>query len=515
MLTRPDAVRSTALSVPATASLWRTTLAPIAAGLLVAAPWLDFSLYPLAWVAFAPLIWAVIDAPTRRAALRAGFLAGLGANVPAFYWLVYTIHVFGGFPYALAVVFYACLSAYSAVQFALFGWGLRALGFGPYALAAPVLWVSLEFLFPNLFPWRLANSQLEAPLLLQTGDLTGPYLLSFVMVWTNAGMVLALRQPRRLAPLAASALSAVALIAYGAWRMPTVQAAIDAAPPVAVGLVQGNIGIKEKDDVALFDINLQAYRELSEPLQSHVDVLIWPESVSQEWVRADLPLLPPEYNPYVGVSTFLVYGGLAYERAAGGGQPRTYNSAFLIDGGGRVYGRYDKRVLIPFGEYLPGASLFPGLHAFSPRTGQFTPGARIATLDVPGRIRLAPLICYEDTPAEIARAMTQVGAEALLTLFNDAWFGRSMAPYQHEAIAVWRAVENRRYFMRVGNAGVSSVVDPFGRVIERLGLFTPETLQAEIRPLQIRTVYTRTGDLFAWAVVGLAVALLVLRRRPQ
>jgi apolipoprotein N-acyltransferase len=115
----------------------------------------------------------------------------------------------------------------------------------------------------------------------------------------------------------------------------------------------------------------------------------------------------------------------------------------------------------------------------------------------------------------MARDMTRNGATALLTIFNDAWFGRSMAPYQHEAIALWRAVENRRYFLRVGNAGVTGVVDPFGRVVDRLGLFTAETLQARIHPLEIETFYTRWGDVFAWAVVAAAATLLAqgLRRR--
>jgi apolipoprotein N-acyltransferase len=123
-------------------------------------------------------------------------------------------------------------------------------------------------------------------------------------------------------------------------------------------------------------------------------------------------------------------------------------------------------------------------------------------------MRFAPLICYEDVPAGIARQMTAGGAEALLTIFNDAWFGRSMAPYQHEALALWRAVENRRYFVRVGNAGVTGVIDPLGQVVGRLGLFTEETLTADIRPLRIETFYTRHGDVFGWLVVASAALWL-------
>jgi apolipoprotein N-acyltransferase len=169
-------------------------------------------------------------------------------------------------------------------------------------------------------------------------------------------------------------------------------------------------------------------------------------------------------------------------------------------------------VLLPFGEFMPGATWFPQLAAMSPQTGDFSAGTRAVTLDVPGKIRVAPLICYEDLPAGIARGMTQIGAEALLTIFNDAWFGPSVAPYQHEALALFRAIENRRYFMRVGNAGVTSVIDPLGRVVARLGQFTEEVLETEVRPLRLSTFYTRHGDVFGWMVVAVAV-FIVFRRR--
>jgi len=515
MRTEALPVATAAVPLPLSRLRWQTLLLPVATGAMVAAPWLDFSLFPLAWIAFVPLLWALTRARDRREALWIGFVAGLATNVPAFYWLVYTMHVFGGFPYPIALFFYTCLSAFSALQFVLFAAGMRGLGCGPLGLAAPLLWVALEFLFPNLFPWRMGNSQMEMPVLLQVGDLTGPYGLSFAIVWFNAGIALALGRPRRWLPLLAAAAAAALVVLYGALRMPVVQQAIDAAPPVAVGLVQGNVGIHEKGNIALFDINLETYRELSAPLAPAVDVLIWPESVAQWWVPVQETLLAPKHNPFVGVASFLIFGGLAYDYPQEGGEPLTFNSAFLIDGAGRVYGRYDKHVLIPFGEYIPGASLFPSLYKFSPQTSQFTPGREIQTLDVPGRVRFAPLICYEDVPAGIARAMTAHGAEALLTIFNDAWFGVSMAPYQHEAIAIWRAIENRRYFVRVGNAGVTSVVDPFGRVLDRLGMFTAETLRADIHPLRVETVYTRYGDVFAWSAVAVVALWLLAARRAR
>ena len=482
---------------------WRMLLLPALSGAFIAAAFLDFRLYPLAWVAFVPLLWSLARARSYREALWLGVVGGLATNIPAFHWLVHTMHVFGGFPYPIAIFFYLCLSTYSAGQFVLFAAGIHRLTLGPLGLAAPVLWVGLEFLYPNLFPWRMANTQFLMPWLTQIGDVTGPFGLSFVLLWVNAGITLTLLPRRRWRPLLAAAMATILVLGYGLFRVPIIQAAIDAAPVVRVGLIQGNVGIHEKGDVARFDVNVDRYRKLSEPLQSQIDVLIWPESVAQWWVAADAEQLAESENPYRDLRTFLIFGGLAYVYNEQGEAER-FNSAFLVDQTGRVLGRYDKQVLLPFGEYVPGASLIPALAELTPQSGDFTPGRDIVTLDVPGQVRFAPLICYEDVPSTMARTMTQNGAEALLTIFNDAWFGRSMAAYQHEALALWRAIENRRYFVRVGNAGVTGVVDPFGRVVDRLGLFTEEVLQADIRPLQLKTFYTRHGDVFAWMVVVVA-----------
>ncbi len=481
-------------------------LLSVAAGFLVAAPWLRFSLYPLAWVAFAPLLLALWSGLSGRAAFACGMAAGLAANVPAFWWLIHTIDVFGGFPVPVAVFFYLCLSLYSAAQLGCFALVLRRLGPGPLALAAPVVWVALEYLYPNLFPWRMANSQRELPLLMQVGDLTGPYGLSFVIVWVSAALAATIRWRRWWSLVAA--LAALAFVwSYGLARWPQVEEALATAPTLRVGLVQGNVGIVEKSNAAYFDINVEKYRALSKPLQREVDVLIWPETVAHEWIPQRARRLQPPEHPFPGLESQLIFGGLGYEYG-NREEPRRYNAAFAIDGDGHVLGRYNKQILLPFGEYLPLASWFPALEALSPNTGEFTPGEGAATLDVRGGARFAPLICYEDVPDRIAREMTRAGANVLFTIFNDAWFGDSMAPYQHEAIALWRAIENRRYLVRVGNAGATGVVDPFGRVTDRTELFSEEVVRAEVSLLDVETFYTRHGNVFAAAVVALAALWL-------
>ncbi|GIW41547.1 MAG: apolipoprotein N-acyltransferase [Candidatus Binatia bacterium] len=486
----------------------------VVSGALVAAPFLFPACHALAWVSLLPLLVALERARSGREAALFGFSSGFVANFLGFYWLVHTIHVFGGFALPLAVFFYSCLTLYSASQFVLFAVGFRRLGPGPLGLAPPLLWTALEFLYPNLFPWRLANSQMRVPLLLQVGDLGGPYPLSFVLVWFSSSLLLLGKRPRRLAPLGAC-LGAVGLVlAYGSVRWTQVERALAASEPLRVALVQGNVSIEHKRDAAYFEVNVERYRELSRDVQDRVDLLVWPETVAQWWTPADARELAPNEHPFPDLRTHLVYGGLAYRYVEGRAEPETFNSAFHLGPDGRVLGRYDKHILMPFGEYLPGASLFPSLKELSPNTGDYTPGRGVVLFRLP-RTAVGPLICYEDVVTDIPREATRAGAELLLNILNDAWFGDTAGPHEHLALALWRSVENRRYLLRAANTGVTSIVDPFGRVVDQLGTFEEGVLVAEVRPLRLRTLYTRMGDVFAWSVTAVLVLLLVRNLRQR
>jgi len=484
-------------------------------GFTIAACFLRFYLFAPAWVAFVPLLWALAQTRSSREAARLGFVAGITTNIPAFYWLVYTFHVFGGFPYILAGLLYLCLSLFSTLQFVLFAVALRRTGAGPLALAAPILWVALEFLFPNMFPWRMAHTQLQIPILLQIGDLTGPYGLSFAIVWVSAACAQQLSGRRAWPPLIAAAATAVAVALYGGIRLPQIEAAMRQAPTLRVALVQGNIGVEEKGNISYFDINVDQYRQLSMEVQDQVDLIVWPETVQQRWVEADAPQLPDRANPFPELSTHLVLGGLSFRlRSSDPQDADEFNSAFLVGPGGGIRGRYDKRILMPFGEFIPLASYFPWLHDLSPETGGFTAGHEVAVFDIAGKAKVGQLICYEDIVTSMPRSTTQAGAELLVTILNDAWYGNTAAPYQHQALALWRTVENRRYLLRGSNSGVTSIIDAAGRVVDEGPLFQSQVIQADIPRLTMQTFYTRFGDVFGWSVVALA-ALLLLAGRQQ
>jgi apolipoprotein N-acyltransferase len=481
----------------------------IVGGAAIAASFLDFSLWLVAWLAFVPILVA-LDAPLgKRPAAAIGFAAGMATNVPAFFWLVHTIHVFGGFPMSVSLGFYLVLSMFASLEFVVFALLLRRTGLGPAAVCPAVFWVTLEFFFPNLFPWRLANAERDVPVLLQIGDVTGPFGLSFVMLSASGAIARALRHGIRDARTAFGFAIAgiVAILGYGAWRLPAIDRAVAAAPKVRLGIVQGNLTIEEKSDVRYFEGNLDTYRELTEALEPKPDVVIWPETVITEPLPRTLESLTPAGRSLLGLHWPLLTGALTYDADARG--ERFFNSVLLFDADGRLRGFSDKQILMPFGEYMPLGSTFPILKSFSPQTGDFQAGTEATPLEVPGVARFAPLNCYEDLRAPIARrAVVDGRTDILFAVANDGWFGDTMAPYQHEALALWRAIENRRYLVRVTNTGVTDVVDPTGRVTLRLPVFQPASAVVDVARLERFTIYGRFGNWFAWVVSASAFAAL-------
>jgi apolipoprotein N-acyltransferase len=303
-------------------------------------------------------------------------------------------------------------------------------------------------------------------------------------------------------------LAASGVLVYGVVRLPAIDAAMQAAPSIDVALVQGNISIKEKGDMRYFDVNLEKYAELSAEAQQGVDLLIWPETVSQHWIPADAERLGAKEMPFAGLETYLYFGGLAY-RLTGPRQADEFNSAFFVDAEGKVLGRYGKHILMPFGEYIPLEWMVPWVRQLSPATSSFRAGEGTQVFSVPGKYSFAPLICYEDLIASMSRSAAAAGAQFLVNILNDAWYGNTAAPYEHQALALWRAVETRRYLLRGSNSGVTSIIDAAGRVKAEGGLFTAEVVSGEVRLMEMETFYTRYGDAFAWFVVALAAVLLV------
>lgn len=472
-------------------------------GIAIALAFLDPRAWALAWLGLVPLFALTPHTARRRSAFLDGWIVGAVANGAACAWLVETIDRFGGFPIAVAIFFYVALIAFTAVPFGIVGALLRFAGPRPSILLAPALWVSSEFLFPNFFPWRLAYSQRDVLWLIQIGEVTGPYGLSFVMAWFASALTRTRRHPAVLVP----PMIAVALLCvYGALRVDAIRQQMESAPRATIGVVQGNLSLVEKRQGDLFRANVERYRRLSRDLEPTPDLIVWPETVVGWAIPRDADQLD-HLDPFPGAPAPLLFGAIGYEGT--GEDVAWFNSAFLRARDGRVIGRYDKLVLMPFGEFLPFASVFPSLKQLSPNTGDFTPGEGPAVLQVNPELRVGPLVCYDDMLAGHVREAGRAGATLLLTVANDAWFGNSPALDLHETLGLWRAVENRRYLVRATNTGLTSIIDPLGAVTLELPTWAEIAAIAPVRLLDTETPYQTYGDWFAWLAVVLSLAILL------
>ncbi len=468
----------------------------------------------LAFVALVPLLVAIQGAAWRRAGVL-GFVAGLVFWLATIPWIVPTMVRYGGLPWPLAGLILLALVGYLALYWAGF---CALLSRSPlssgalYVVVTASLWVALEFLRTYLlsgFPWNLLGySQHRNLPLIQGAAMTGVYGVSFVVMAVNAALAQALLNwknwPGLLAPLGTAGLLFAAALGYG-WIEPLRE---DRKPPIPVALVQGNIDQGVKWDLAWQDRTLGVYRDLTlEAARERPHLVVWPETAVPFFLRED-PRRTEVEAVAREVGAYLLVGTL--DRSEG--QPR--NSASLIGPDGRMLGGYDKRHLVPFGEYVPLRRLLPFVNVLAGGAiGEFARGREATVFSTPMG-RFGVVICYEAIfPAEVREFFLR-GADFLVNITNDAWFGRSAAPAQHLAMAAFRAVENRAYLIRAANTGISAVVAPDGRIVWASGLFTPGVFSTSIAPRTGVTLYTRYGDLFAWGTVGVAFAVVLASLGP-
>jgi apolipoprotein N-acyltransferase len=486
--------------------------------ILLAAPFLFPPFFPLAWIAFVPFFWVIHEADSSRHALFFGWLTGCITHLIGFHWLVYTISVFGGFHYSVSVIVFLIYAALQGLQMALFALLIKRCGFGSWHVFPALFWVLIEFWFPLLFPWYLANSQVVFTSFIQSADLVGPYGASFVLMWFSAAVFQAARVwgPRQRAqwqPVFMAALLLVASIVYGFLRLRTITAEMAKAPKLSVAAVQGDIDIDLKWNPLLVKRNLETYRKLTKELAG-APLIVWPETAVEQWVPEDLGQLPPDVMPLLtGPNSYFIFGAKSFQGSLFGPGFKAFNTAFLTDGQGRVLRRYHKQVLLAFGEYVPFSSVLSKLPAM-PFADGFTPGDGPHTFEIAGAIKIAPLICYEDLMPELSRAFVKISqANLLVNLTNDAWYGRTVAPWQHARLAQWRAIETRRTLLRATNTGVTSVINAKGEMVQALPIFAPAVLKVQVEILEGETLYARFGDWFAWGITLISLGIVLLRLR--
>jgi apolipoprotein N-acyltransferase len=515
-----------------------------------------------AWFALAPLIWAVSRAAESKRPLRAAFLVAYLCGVLWYmgncYWVRDTMSLYGGMPPMAPTLLLIGFSLVLGAYFGLFGLGLavvrRRLGMGWALAAAPFLWVALELAGARItcVPWdQLGYSQVDNALLTQLAPWTGVYGISFFLVAVNAFLVAgfsreggAVSRPSKRLKLIASSGALVYVALYAIVVAPINMSPRPPTSATAV-LVQPNLDVAGDNDWGgpdwnqhIADFTRLAGEECKSyiagipqtgaptgeivcpPYPTHPDLVTWPEAPAPfaqpdpRFQQAMAQVARTEQAP-------LIVGGIGADWAGGDEGWHDYNSAMLFSPDGSFMGRYDKIHLVPFGEYIPFRNLLTFAHKLTGRVSDFSRGTRRMVFRIPDHKgtmhRYGVFICYEAVFADEVRLFARNGAEVLVNISDDGWYGDTSAPWQHLNMARMRAIENRRWLLRDTNNGVTAAIDPYGRVRQSIPRHQVDALPAEFGFRDDVTFYTQHGDVFAWccAILSIGIVMRALQVRVR
>jgi apolipoprotein N-acyltransferase len=502
---------------------FRATALAAFSGILLAVVFPTLDLHFLAWISLLPLFIAL-----RGQSVKSGFWLGGIAGILYFagtvHWVTNSVHFYGGIPIVPASLITLLLCAYLALYPAVFGAAavhLRKNHPSLFFIAAPALWTALElartYVFSG-FPWSLLGySQYLVLPVVQIADITGVYGVSFIIVLVNAVLAEFILDRKSIFSLVAVLAALMLVLGYGfvKLRAPETQSA-----GMKISVVQGNIEQDKKWDRAYQAETTEVYRKLTiEALSGHPDLVIWPETAVPFYFNGVAPTdqaMTADLAAFVKKNRVpLLFGSPTYE-VRPNRQIIGRNSAFLLNADGQVEATYNKMHLVPFGEYVPLKNVLFFVGKMVQAIGDFQAGHEYTVMTVPfqengapGSARLSTLICYEIIFPDLVRRFVDKGANVITTITNDAWFGRTSAPYQHFSMAVLRAVENRVPVARAANTGISGFIDAQGHILAESNIFTEAQLTHVIVPGAGKTFYTRYGDVFSYFCVLVSIGLIM------
>ncbi len=486
----------------------------------------------LAWIAYIPLLFSIKQIEGGKQIIKSywyGFVSGFITNIILLYWVVVAMNTYGNINLAVSilglVLLAAILSALYSGTFTMFikiFWNDSASG---ELLFIPVLWVVLEyvrtFLFSG-FPWELLGySQYKNLSLIQISRFTSVYGVSFLVMlfnvllyesivwWYDTKSLRTAKYPYLFAKTIAVVLLITGILIYGDVTIDSTTSVIQhAKKDITVGLIQGNIDQNHKWDPVYQSNTISSYFSLSQQAynQAHPQLIIWPETATPFFFQSDLNYQTKLSDFVKSQGTYLLFGSPAYDYARSG--IHYFNSAFLMAPDGTIKGRYDKRHLVPFGEYLPLKHIFFFLKKLTDTIGDFTGGGGNSLLQF-GDVRVGTLICYEIIFPQLSADDVRNGANLLVTITDDAWFGNTSAPYQHLSMAVFRAVENERFVVRAANTGITAVISPTGKILASTNLFVPGFIDYKVTLINTKTFYSQQGDIFVFVCMIIFLLFVV------
>ncbi len=451
-----------------------------------------FNLTWLAPVALAPILVAFARELSWKRRFLFGWAAGIVYWWGVCYWIQFVLQDHGGLGFALSWVSFILFTILKGLHMALFATLVGFVMRKPWAMpTAAALWAGLERTHGPLgFAWLdLGNAGINMPIAMRLAPVTGVYGISFVFALIGCAIALiVLRRPR-------------VDLAWLAILLPILL--LPPLPQPTAGTETARVVQPNVDTEA--DFTQQSVADLSRQMAdlSHVPgipLIVWPEWPAPFEMNAN-------FKAYVAQVAFDSHAYLVFNGVARNSQGEPLNSAFLVNPEGAIVDRYDQITLVPFGEYVPEP--FGWVNRITKETSDFVPGNRVVVFPM-GDHKFSVFICYESAFPNLVRQFVRDGAEVLFNLSNDGYFAHTAAHEQHLNLARMRAAENRRWILRATNDGITAMIDPAGRVTQRLPSYRQIATDMQYRYLQQTTFYTRHGDWFAWGclIAGCVIALL-------
>jgi apolipoprotein N-acyltransferase len=506
-----------------------THLCAMFCGLLVVLSFPTFNIYPLVWVALAPLLVLLYDKSGKQS-FTIGLLFGTVYFFGTIYWIYHSLNHYGSIalvPSLFVVLLLSLyLSLYPAIFCALYSKVIKKRDL-PATFVAPVLWTALEFVRSYAltgFPWSsLGYSQYDFTVFIQFADITGIYGVSFLIVAVNGAIAdffiikkRTLERPlhSRFYTYAGWALLLVIIVAnfsYGLFRLYQERPGSN----INVAIVQGNIEQDKKWEKNYQQFVSETYRNLTLSALSKAEtatdlpnLIVWPETAvpfffGNNSESDELVAFQKSLNAY------LLFGAVMLKSDD---SAKYSNSAVLLTKEGKVSYIYDKIHLVPFGEYVPMRNLLFFINKLVEGVGDYIPGDSYTKAVTPFGSFAAP-ICYEIIFPGLVRKYYIKGGDFIVNITNDAWFGRTSGPYQHFSMAVFRAIENRKPVIRAANTGISGFIDSSGRILQKSDIFVRTVIRSDLKTDLTLSVYTKYGDLFSFFCIIASMFLLINLRR--
>lgn len=477
------------------------------------------------WICLVPLLYALSRQQrdgkplNLKQSAAIGYLCGTLWYAGNCYWIYQTMYLYGGLPKIVALgilfLFALYLGLYHALFALSFGWFRQRFSITTTLGLSPLLWVTVELARARItgFPWDLLGyTQIDDFQSIRMAPWTGVMGLSLMVAVVNAAIVPVLRkdqarEQRRYLYLALISIVLVPILFRPEAPSSSKQRAVLLQDNLSVGAEQ--VGPRETHDELLPSLSTLSLHPQIGSTTAKPDLILWPEA------PADFYDADPVFRTALGqvaksANAPVLVDAIGMDRPTSAAElPKIYNSASFFAPDGTYAGRYSKMHLVPFGEYVPYKDIFFFAGHLLDNVGQFTPGTTRNTFDVNGH-KIGVFICYESIFGDEIRELAKSGADVLVNLSDDGWYGDTSAPFEHLDMARMRAIENNRWILRSTNTGVTTVIDPQGHIGATLPRHIRSSIEVGFDYVQDTTFYTRHGDWIAWlcalVVAGFALA---------